>query len=71
MVFSMGNYLQKVASKHKDQHIVADLLLTLGVNVTADIMEADDPALNIMRLFTVKPTSASKPQADLQPSQVP
>ena len=55
----MGQYIQTASN-----------MAAMGVNATAEIAEADDPSLQLMRLFTVKPTSASAPQTDLDSSQL-
>jgi hypothetical protein len=59
MVFSMGQYLDTVSNMEN-----------MGVNSTAEIAEADDPALRFMRLFTVSPSSSSTAYPDLNEKEL-
>jgi hypothetical protein len=43
MVFSMGQYVTTAAE-----------MQAVGINATAEIDEANDPSLQLMRLFTIK-----------------
>ena len=45
-------------------------MASMGVNSTAEIEEANDPALRYMRLFTVAPSSSPSPYADLNAKEL-